>query len=105
MELKFVELIKPGTAHDFVKYRRIAVTMSIVVNVLILLGATVWPGLNYGVDFAGGTELEIRSRGQPMTRRAARGDQQARLRRADRAAGRLPPKSTTSSSASSASRS
>jgi len=60
MELKFVELIKPGTAHDFVKYRRIAVTISIVINVLILLGATVWPGLNYGIDFAGGTELEIR---------------------------------------------
>jgi preprotein translocase subunit SecF len=27
--------------------------------VLVLLGAYVWPGLNYGVDFAGGTELQI----------------------------------------------
>jgi preprotein translocase subunit SecF len=60
MELKFVELIKPGTTYDFVKYRRLAVTLSIIVNVLILLGATVWPRLNYGVDFAGGTELEIK---------------------------------------------
>ncbi len=60
MELKFVELIKPGTTYDFVKYRRIAVTVSIVINILILLGAAVWPRLNYGIDFAGGTELEIR---------------------------------------------
>ena len=71
MELKFVELIKPGTAHDFVKYRRIAVTISIIVNVLILLGAIVWPRLNYGVDFAGGTELEIRF-AQPVDASALR---------------------------------
>ena len=60
MELKFVELIKPGTTYDFVKYRRIAVTISVIINVLILLGAAFWPRLNYGVDFAGGTELQIK---------------------------------------------
>src|SRR5919199_151636 len=60
MQMKYFELIKPGTNHDFVKYRRIAVTISLVVNALILLGATVWPKLNYGVDFAGGTELQIK---------------------------------------------
>jgi len=59
MEMKFIELVKSGTNHDFVKYRRIAVTASLVVNALILFGATVWPGLNYGVDFAGGTELQV----------------------------------------------
>jgi preprotein translocase subunit SecF len=60
MEMKYFELIKPGTKHDFVKYRRVAVTISLVVNALILFGALVWPRLNYGVDFAGGTELQIR---------------------------------------------
>src|SRR5919206_3695200 len=60
MQMKYFELIKPGTNHDFVKYRRIAVTASLIVNVLILLGAIVWPKLNYGVDFAGGTELQIK---------------------------------------------
>jgi preprotein translocase subunit SecF len=58
--MKYFELIKPGTNHDFVKYRRIAVTASLIVNVLILVGAIVWPKLNYGVDFAGGTELQIK---------------------------------------------
>ena len=59
MEMKYFELIKPGTNHDFVKYRRIAVTASLIVNALVLLGVIVWPRLNYGVDFAGGTELQI----------------------------------------------
>ena len=59
MQMKFFELVKSGTNHDFVKYRRIAVTASIIVNVLVLLGAMVWPRLNYGVDFAGGTSLQI----------------------------------------------
>jgi preprotein translocase subunit SecF len=60
MQMKYFELIKPGTNHDFVKYRRIAVTASLIVNLLILFGAIVWPKLNYGVDFAGGTELQLK---------------------------------------------
>src|ERR1700753_504633 len=61
MEMKYFDLIKPGTTHDFVKSRGIAVTLSIILNVLVLIGAFVWPGLNYGVDFAGGTELQIKA--------------------------------------------
>ncbi|HXN84004.1 MAG TPA: protein translocase subunit SecF [Myxococcales bacterium] len=57
--MKFIELVKSGTNHDFVKYRRIAVIASIVVNLLVVFGALVWPRLNYGVDFAGGTELQL----------------------------------------------
>jgi len=60
MQMKYFELIKPGTKHDFVKYRRVAVVASFIVNALILAGAIVWPKLNYGVDFAGGTELQIK---------------------------------------------
>ena len=59
MEMKYFDLIKPGTTHDFVKYRRIAVVVSLIVNALVLVGVIVWPGLNYGVDFAGGTELQV----------------------------------------------
>jgi preprotein translocase subunit SecF len=62
MEVKYFDLIKPGTNHDFVKYRNIAVVISVVVNLLVLLGVIVWPRLNYGVDFAGGTELQIQSK-------------------------------------------
>ena len=59
MEMKYFDLIKPGTTHDFVKYRRLAVTFSLIVNALVLIGVVVWPGLNYGVDFAGGTEMQV----------------------------------------------
>lgn len=60
MEMKFIELVKSDTKIDFVKWRRVAVTASLIVNLLVLLGATVWPGLNYGVDFVGGTELQLK---------------------------------------------
>src|ERR1700730_11463634 len=59
MQMKYFDLIKPGTTHDFVKYRRIAVVVSLIVNTLVLLGVLVWPRLNYGVDFAGGTEMQV----------------------------------------------
>ncbi len=61
MEMKYFELVKSGTNHDFVKYRGIAVTISVIVNLLVLAGVFFWPRLNYGVDFAGGTELQIHS--------------------------------------------
>ncbi len=59
MEMKYFDLIKPGTTHDFVKYRGIAVTISLILNALVLAGVFFWPKLNYGVDFAGGTELQV----------------------------------------------
>src|SRR5256885_11957466 len=59
MERKPFALLNPGTTPDFVKSRRIAVPVSLIVNALVLFGVIVWPGLNYGVDFAGGTELQV----------------------------------------------
>lgn len=53
------ELIKPGTNFDFVGYRSYAVTGSIVVIVLGLLSVLV-RGMNYGIDFAGGTLVHVK---------------------------------------------
>lgn len=53
-----MELIKPGTNFDFMGKRRTLITLSIAVIVGIL--ALLPLRLNFGVDFAGGTEIEVK---------------------------------------------
>ncbi|HET9594924.1 MAG TPA: protein translocase subunit SecF [Anaeromyxobacteraceae bacterium] len=61
MQFKTFDIVPHGTKFDFVGKRHVAVVLSIVVNLAVLL----WTipaihGLNFGVDFAGGTEMEVR---------------------------------------------
>lgn len=58
MNFKSFDIVPHGTRFDFVGKRRIAVTLSLIVNVAIIGWA--FQGLNFGVDFAGGTEMEIK---------------------------------------------
>jgi preprotein translocase subunit SecF len=58
MQFKTFDIIPHGTKIDFVGKRRIAVTLSLIANVGIIAWAMLG-GLNFGVDFAGGTELEV----------------------------------------------
>ena len=58
--MSFVELIKPGTTIDFVRYSKWALVFSVL---LVLLGlASLWyhGGPNYGVDFVGGTVVQVK---------------------------------------------
>jgi preprotein translocase subunit SecF len=66
MEFKTFDIVPHGTKFDFVGKRHIAVVLSLIVNLAVI----VWclpavHGLNFGVDFAGGTEMEIRF-GKPV---------------------------------------
>ena len=67
-----MEFVKAGTYIDFMKYRAPVVSFLAVLAVgsLILLVA---PGPNYGIDFAGGTELQLGFAGEtsPAEVRAA----------------------------------
>lgn len=61
MRFKTFDIVPHGTKFDFVGKRRIAVTLSLVVNLAVVFWAIpAVHGLNFGVDFAGGTEMEIR---------------------------------------------
>jgi preprotein translocase subunit SecF len=54
-----MELIKPGTKIQFTQYRKIAVILSSLVNLAVLL-ALIFKGPNLGVDFAGGTIVQLK---------------------------------------------
>lgn len=58
-----MELFKPELSFDFLKYRRVFGGVSLALVLASLVSIFV-PGPNFGVDFKGGTELEIGFKGQ-----------------------------------------
>ena len=61
MQFKTFDIVPHGTKIDFVGKRRIAVVLSLVANLAVILWALPQiHGLDYGVDFAGGTEMQLR---------------------------------------------
>ncbi|ACG72542.1 protein-export membrane protein SecF [Anaeromyxobacter sp. K] len=66
MQFKTFDIIPHDTKFDFVGKRHIAVALSLVVNLAIILWSLPFVhGLNMGVDFAGGTEMEVQF-GKPV---------------------------------------
>jgi preprotein translocase subunit SecF len=60
-----MEVIKPGTKIDFVGLRHYFVVGSIAANVIALFLFFVWPGPEWGIDFAGGAAIQV-SFNQPI---------------------------------------
>ena len=57
------ELIKPGTKIDFIGRWKICVAISTVAILIGVIG--LWkPGVKLGIDFAGGTEMQVRFTGE-----------------------------------------
>ncbi|MCX7808206.1 MAG: protein translocase subunit SecF [Deltaproteobacteria bacterium] len=54
-----MEFFKADRVYDFMRFRRFFVGLSLTVVIAALVGLF-FPGLNYGIDFAGGTELQLR---------------------------------------------
>ncbi|HET8932162.1 MAG TPA: protein translocase subunit SecF [Polyangiales bacterium] len=53
-----MEFFKPGVTYDFFKYRTHFVVTSVGLT-LISLVLLIWPGPRFGIDFKGGTEVEL----------------------------------------------
>ncbi len=61
MQFKSFDIVPHGTKIDFVGKRHIAVVLSLIANLAVIAWTLPFVhGLNYGVDFAGGTEMEVK---------------------------------------------
>ena len=54
-----MELLRPGIFIDFMKYYKYAVALSLILIALCLIWIFGVAGLNYGIDFSGGTEVQV----------------------------------------------
>ncbi len=55
-----MELIKPGINFDFVGKMKVAFTVSMVVILISVISVIAHGGLNWGIDFAGGTVVQVK---------------------------------------------
>ncbi len=55
-----MEIIKQGTQINFHRFRGAALFVSVSLFIFSLIGVFVWPGPNWGIDFAGGAEVQVR---------------------------------------------
>jgi len=66
MQFHFLEILPKTPTIDFVSKRRLFVVCSLVINVFVLAWCLPFiHGLNFGVDFAGGTEIQVRFAEKP----------------------------------------
>ncbi len=54
-----IELVPAGTQIDFIGKRRLCAWLSLAI-ILASLAAIPWRGVRLGIDFAGGTEVQVR---------------------------------------------
>ena len=55
-----MEFIKPGTHFDFVGKMKIAIGISVALIIISILSIIMHKGLNFGIEFAGGTVIQLK---------------------------------------------
>ena len=67
-----IKLLPQKTNFQFVSFARLAATLSIIAVIATVIG-TIYPGLNLGIDFKGGTVLELNTGARPVELAKVRG--------------------------------
>lgn len=60
-----MELIRPGTKVDFVRYAPWAIGFSWALILIGIISLVIHKGPNYGIDFSGGTMMQVRFKQKP----------------------------------------
>src|ERR1041385_8368962 len=64
MRLRLLRIVPDDTKFDFMRFRRISFPISAILSILAI-SLYFFHGLNFGIDFNGGTLLEVQSKAGP----------------------------------------
>src|SRR6266853_705793 len=72
MRLRLLRIVPDDTKFDFMRFRRISFPMSALLSILAIF-LYFFHGLNFGIDFVGGTLIEVQSKSGPADLAKMRG--------------------------------
>ena len=73
--MRLLRIVPDDTKFDFMRFRRISFPLSAMMSILAI-SLYFFHGLNFGIDFKGGTLIEVQTKAGPADLAKMRGDPQ-----------------------------